>query len=319
MDPVLVVGAGISGVAAARTLQEAGLPVEVLDRGRRIGGRMGVRTTDGRPVDIGASYFTVSDPGFEAVVTDWQRRGLARPWTDTFHVHDADAPAGGRLSTKTGPVRWAAPLGLRSLVEDLAGGLVVHEQQVHEVEPGPRVDTRSAAAVVLAMPDPQAERLLHPSLGAEVEALTDPYEPVLVLTATYERRTWLADLDGAFVSRDPTLSWIADDGRRRGDHAPVLTAHSTPDFARRHLQDPAAAQPDLVRALAEVLGLAAAPTAATVHRWSFGKPAGTREAPYFLGPDRIGLCGDSWSTKPRVEAAYLSGVALGRALVQQLG
>ena len=54
MDPVIVVGAGISGVAAARELRDAGLPVVVLDRGRRIGGRMASRTIDGRPVDIGA-------------------------------------------------------------------------------------------------------------------------------------------------------------------------------------------------------------------------------------------------------------------------
>ena len=33
MDPVVVVGAGIAGVAAARTLTAAGLEVVVLDRG----------------------------------------------------------------------------------------------------------------------------------------------------------------------------------------------------------------------------------------------------------------------------------------------
>lgn len=97
MDPVVVVGAGISGVACARTLLAAGLPVVVLDRGRRVGGRMAVRTHQGRPVDIGASYLTASDPGFEAVVEDWRARGLARPWTDSFTVHEAGSP------DRTGP------------------------------------------------------------------------------------------------------------------------------------------------------------------------------------------------------------------------
>ena len=64
MDPVIVVGAGISGVACARALSEAGLAVRVLDRGRRIGGRMASRSVDGRPVDIGASYVTASDACF---------------------------------------------------------------------------------------------------------------------------------------------------------------------------------------------------------------------------------------------------------------
>ena len=78
VEPVLVVGGGISGVAAALEVQRAGLPIVVVDRGRRLGGRMASRTTEGRPVDIGASYVTVSDPAFAAVVEDWQQRGLAR-------------------------------------------------------------------------------------------------------------------------------------------------------------------------------------------------------------------------------------------------
>ncbi|MET0741712.1 MAG: FAD-dependent oxidoreductase, partial [Candidatus Nanopelagicales bacterium] len=56
---VVVVGAGISGIACARELADAGLPVQVCDRSDRIGGRMAVRTIEGRAVDVGASYFTV--------------------------------------------------------------------------------------------------------------------------------------------------------------------------------------------------------------------------------------------------------------------
>ena len=84
---------------------------------------MGGRTVAGRVVDLGASYFTVPDPDgpFARVVADWQRRGLARPWTDTFATADA-----GRLTgTKPGPIRWGAPAGLRGLVADLAADLPV--------------------------------------------------------------------------------------------------------------------------------------------------------------------------------------------------
>ncbi len=314
MDPVIVVGAGISGIAAARTIRAAGHPVVVLDRGKRIGGRMAVRTADDRPVDIGASYFTVSDPTFQAVVDDWQQRGLARPWTDTFHVY-----ADGELTPKPGPMRWAAPRGLRALVEDLAEGLEIRQQQVSQIEPGPQVDEEPASAVVLAMPDPQAERLLHPSFGPEIAALTDGFVPVMVLTALWEQRNWPDAVEGVFVSDDAVLTWIADDGRRRGDQAPVLVAHSTSELATAHLDAPAEARDPMLAALQRVLGIVAAPVSATVHRWSFGKPAGGRDTSYFLGSSGIGLCGDAWSVKPRVESAYLSGVALGQAISQRLG
>ena len=153
MTGVVVVGAGLSGVACARELRAAGLDTRVLDRGRVPGGRMAARTLWDRRVDLGASYLTVSDPGFAAVVDDWAERGLAREWTDTF-----TALGGGTQDSKTGPVRWGAAHGLRSLVEDLATDLAVERREVQALE------ELDADAVVLAMPDPQARRLVgdHP-------------------------------------------------------------------------------------------------------------------------------------------------------------
>src|SRR3712207_1798371 len=119
---------------------------------------MSSRTLHGRAVDLGASYLTAQDGGpFAAVVDDWVARGLARPWTDTFAVAGSD----GIRETRTGPVRYAAPAGLRSLVADLAEGLdVTSEHVVQRVGSGPTVDDVAVPAVVLAMPGPQAARLL---------------------------------------------------------------------------------------------------------------------------------------------------------------
>jgi predicted NAD/FAD-dependent oxidoreductase len=300
-------------VAAAQALAAAGRTVVVVDRGRVVGGRLASRRTEGRPVDTGASYFTVSHPLFEAVVEDWRARGLARPWTDTFAV-----AANGELTDKPGPMRWAAPAGLRSLVEDLATGLDVQQQTVGRIGPGLDVDGLEAAAVVLAMPDPQARRLLDPVYAAEIAALDDPFDPVLALAARWATRTW-GDVDGVFVRENPVISWIADDGRRRGDDAPVLVVHSTPEFAATHLDAPGKATSALTVAVRDVLQLDTGPVSAQVHRWTFAKPTGSRSAPFHLGEARVGLCGDAWSEKPRVESAYLSGRALGEALADRLG
>ena len=53
---VLVLGAGISGLAAARTLVDKGLSVIVLEARDRIGGRMWTDTSLGLPLDLGASW-----------------------------------------------------------------------------------------------------------------------------------------------------------------------------------------------------------------------------------------------------------------------
>jgi renalase len=303
-DEVVVVGAGLSGVACARELQAAGVGVRLLDRGHVPGGRMASRTLWGRRVDLGASYFTVSEEGFAAVVDDWARRGLAREWTDTFAVlGDED-----RDST-SGPVRWGAAHGLRSLVEDLATGLAVERRQVESV------DELDADVVVLAMPDPQARRLVgdHPV----ARSLDREWEPVIAVAARWADRTW--DLDGVFVNDDPDVGWIADDGRRRGDGAPVLVAHTTPTLAARHLEDPAGVAPGAVRALRRLLDLGE-PEDVHVHRWTFARPVGERTDPFALvdGGRLVGVCGDGWGATPKVETAWLSGALLGRALAERL-
>lgn len=307
---VAVIGAGISGIACARTLTDAGMDVVVLDRGRHLGGRLAVRTDHGRPVDVGASYFTVADPAFESVVRSWVEQGLARPWTETFGVYEH-----GQLRASTGPMRWAATGGLRSLVENLAEGLDVRQVQVPGVGPGPTVDGEPVLATVLAMPDPQARQLLHPDLTVEAAALSAGFEPVLALTAAWPSRDWDDNLDGLFVNGDDQLSWIADDGRRRGDGAPVLVAHSTPATAAGRLHEPEQATAPMLRALRRILSIGDEPAWTQLQRWTYARPTGTRSERYLLTDGGIGACGDGWSDKPRVEAAYLSGVALGTALV----
>lgn len=146
---VVVVGAGIAGTACAAELAAAGVPVRLVERAGEVGGRMGGRVVAGRPVDLGAAYFTVRDPGFEQVVLRWQAAGLARPWTSELAVL-----SGGTRDRAPGPQRWAAPGGLAALVADLAAALPVElGHEVRRVGPGPVVDGEPADAVVLAMPD----------------------------------------------------------------------------------------------------------------------------------------------------------------------
>ncbi len=54
--PVIVVGAGVAGLSAAKALQDAGRDVVVLEARDRIGGRVHTPTVGGAPVDAGAMY-----------------------------------------------------------------------------------------------------------------------------------------------------------------------------------------------------------------------------------------------------------------------
>jgi renalase len=290
---VIVVGAGIAGLACARELVDAGIPAKVLERARVVGGRLAGTSVRGRYADIGAAYLTADDPAFVGRLQSWRIDGLAHPWTDTFRVYP------GNTAT-TGPMRWAAPGGLRSLAEDLARELdVTLGREVTALPAG-------ADAVVLAMPGPQALRVAGLRAAGEQR-----WSPALTAVLTYPRRSW-GDFRGAFVNGHPVLATVCDDGDRRGDRAPVLVAHSTVGFARPRLADPRPAAADMAAAVAELLGIDAPPRV-HLHRWTYAQPQpGTgpfaREGDVYLAGDAFG--------RPRVQTAWLSGRAAARAIIQ---
>jgi polyamine oxidase len=77
---VIVIGAGIAGLAAARRLHDAGVPVTVLEATDRIGGRI---HTDVDGHDLGAQWIHGNHPEFEAYVATL---GLATANTDFTKV-----------------------------------------------------------------------------------------------------------------------------------------------------------------------------------------------------------------------------------------
>lgn len=305
-DVVTIVGAGLAGAACAVALVAAGIGVRLIDRGRAPGGRMSSPLVHGRRVDLGAGYFTVRDSGFTSLVDRWQAAGLAQPWTDTFSVLEPGRDA----RRTTGPVRWGTPGGLRSLVRHELDSL----PDAVVLQSGSAVTALPAGPVVLAMPDPQAERLA---------AVPDPvgYEPVIALAAGFQDRSWSLP-DAAFVHGHPDVAFVADDGARRGDGAPVLVVHSSGDLAGQHLAEPEGAAPQLVAGLRELLELPE-PTWTRVQRWTFAKPGAAHDSTFGLvelDGRPVGFAGDQWCPEgsPRVESAWRSGTDLAAALAASM-
>jgi len=183
------------------------------------------------------------------------------------------------------------------------------------------VDDEPVALALLCAPDPQVLRILNEQVefaAVRAELGASEWQPVLALTAVYERRVW-PEITGVFVNGSDVLSFVADDGTRRGDGAAVIVAHSASVLAAAHLDDPAAAAPLMLAELHRLLGMTEQPTFTHVQRWSLARPASGREAPHLFDPLLgVGVAGDAWHGGPRIEAAWLSGRSLGQAAVAAL-
>jgi len=62
MTDIIIIGAGIAGLACARPLADAGLHVIIIDKGRGIGGRVATRRADDLRFDHGAPYARAQGP-----------------------------------------------------------------------------------------------------------------------------------------------------------------------------------------------------------------------------------------------------------------
>jgi hypothetical protein len=321
---VAVIGAGISGLFCGRTLVDQGCDVIVFEKSRGAGGRMATRRADaGVQFDHGAQYFTVKDERFARYVRSWQEDGLVARWEGRFATL-----CRGTLGEPRGTIdRYVATPGMNALCKHLAAELTIKTQvrvgrltktqrgwQLHDDQ---GVDLGEFDAVVVSTPAPQAAELLLPvsPLGQQAASVTMDacWAAMIAFSSPLPIRC-----DGAFVDDSP-LAWIARDsskpGRKNQPESWVL--HASRDWTRTHLEaDAADVLTQLLTAFWEATSLPPAePITASAHRWRYA----LADEPHtqrclFDAASRLVACGD-WCSGPRVEGAFLSGMAAAGALL----
>ncbi len=333
---VVVVGAGVSGLACARALADAGRRVLVLERARGVGGRCATRRIEGQPVDFGPAFLHGRDPAFFAeldtipatALPGWPVAiaGAGRPCQP-----DAFAPGERRL---------AFAEGLTAFPKHLSRGLEVRlRTEVGAVEPvGAGVRLRipgepplEAPTVVLALAAEQTNALLGtgpapPREIASARALLSLSSsvPCLALLAAYPRSVPAPDWHALFPEDSKVLQMVTHDSAKRLSAPMVAMVYQAgPRWSREHLED--ADGPTAILAEAErLLGpWAARPTLAYSHRWIWARNERSSQlsAPLLLslpGGARLGICGDRFAPGGGVEAAWRSGRALAARILAEV-
>jgi monoamine oxidase len=87
---VIIVGAGIAGIAAARVLKEAGHEVVIIEARDRIGGRIWTDYSLGTPIDMGASWIHHSKTNPLTEIVAQHRLGVKTTDYANYYLFDAD-------------------------------------------------------------------------------------------------------------------------------------------------------------------------------------------------------------------------------------
>lgn len=329
---VIVVGAGVAGLTAARALAGAGVRLEVLEKSRGLGGRATTRRLHGTLADHGAQYFTARDPRLQAQVAAWSAHGAVQVWSRGFHTLSAQ----GLHEPAEGHPRYTFAGGMNTFGKLLADGLSVRRQakvtrlsrtRLSGTSMGWRVgledgSEKYARRVLLNLPAPQARDLGGDPLSSQTKAALSAvsFAPCLALVAGYTQAApaWR----GISVTDDTrALSWLACDSSKRGpvtetlaQEETVLVLHGSPAFSEKYLETPEEAVP-------QMLGVAASvdfsvPRWRELHRWRYAKVTMPYGAPYLQEDDTLFFCGD-WCGGTKLEAAYLSGLGVAEAMLKR--
>jgi renalase len=326
-NTTLILGAGLSGLTAARQLHAAGKRVLILDKGRGVGGRLATRRADdGVRFDHGAQYFTARDSRFIAAVDEWKTAGVAQVWTDDFSA---------TASRNTGPQpkypRYRGTEGMAGVAKFLAMGLDVRSGvkvvSMKQLETGWEVTSERGEKfrgedLILTMPVPQSLTLLADS-GMSLDATLKTrlerirYAPCLALMVTLAGPSAIPTPGGLFVGPEP-IAWMADNQQKGISSQISLTIHAGPEFSEHYFAAPEAEVSQLLLNAAKP-HLGSAVVKSNLHRWRYSLPTVTDPERYALWTaphgGQIYFAGDAFGG-PRVEGAFLSGFSVAEAILQ---
>ena len=314
---IAIIGAGIAGLACARTLRQAGHDVAVFEAEPSPGGRMATVQTAFGGFDAGVQYFSVLD----------ERGRVAEAAPPAPESHWVAVPTMDSL-----PRRWAEPLAAAGALHlDTRVTRIARDRlsptrwQLHTTGHGDEHLVHAGFDhVVLAVTASQAREMLQFSeqLAALPPALAAvDVAPCWTLMLAYPNAAQpglhtLGPQWNAARSTHHRVSWLTRESSKPGRTAVERwTVQASAAWSREHERDdPARANAKLLRAFAEITGIHATPAHAEVRLWRQARTLVPLGRTHLWDDARgIGLCGD-WCIGSRVEDAFVSGLALALAM-----
>lgn len=317
---VVVVGAGMSGLMAARSLTKAGLQVLVIDKGRGVGGRMAYRRIGEAIFDHGAQYLSARGDGFQQHVSAWKEKGAAAVWSEGFPDLPGDHP------------RWRGAPHMKAIPSLLANGLhvVTNAKMTQMQHDGDRWEIMlengfryRCSALIMTPPVPQSIDLL----GSLFDEFPQRLQAVIQRLTYHRCFAVMAVLDGPSGWENPgvktfadgALAWMADNQLKGISPVPCVTIHASHAFSLARWEED---RQETARMMIELASpwIAAQVLDFQIHGWRYSKPTVTHEEPFVVLKDQpyLAFAGDAFGASHRgnVEGAATSGCAVAESVIE---
>lgn len=341
MTTFAIIGAGISGLAAARVLQDAEQDVTLFEKNRAVGGRAATRKHRGFIYDHGAQYIKPE----HAITSTWISERFTSPdlvdiakpvWT--FHQMGQIQP--GDPKQNAGP-KWSYRYGLVTLPKLIAEELTVQAEtlviRLVQTQAGWEVygekDTLLGTyeQVLITLPLPLASELLENStLDTDLKEQTisrlkqGSYRPLLSVTLGYRfplrKRPYYALVN---IDKKHPISWLAWEHEKSPRRIPpktgMLIAQMAPGYSRDHWETPAEEVfSDVGQQIAVLLAEKfSEPVFTNLQRWRYALPdqkVDASELNDLTRPAGLTFCGDGF-VGGRVSLALEHGIAVAQELL----
>ncbi|PFG03663.1 FAD-dependent oxidoreductase [Bacillus sp. es.034] len=314
---VIIIGGGLSGIMAARTLMKKGVEdILIVEKSRSVGGRLATRRIGEGKADHGAQFFTVRSPELQEDVEKWLEAGWVKRWFGTPYPRYTSASGMNALAKQ---LAGSIPVKLNTRVSSIRDGRDGPLEV--ELENGERI---TANHCIVTAPAPQALQLAAGIAPPEVSTIS--FAPCFVGMFTFEGSSSIPSPGHVDEGLPDGVERVVDHEKKGISSTVTVSVYMTGDWSKQHLDMEEDSILVPIQKVAEgFLEKESRVTGAQLKRWKYAEAEAVVRTPFVeMGhKGRIILCGDAFlrendeAGRTRFESAYLSGISAGNRAAEK--
>lgn len=324
---VVIVGAGVSGIAAGNYLDKNGLSIKILDKGKAIGGRLATRRIELNDkklqTDYGCKYFEAHTDEFSRELVNLINNNTIKKWnTENQNSFLDELGKNPKFIGRQSMRQIAIELSERLDIENNVKVKSIEHKNGEWIITDDKYKSLKAEALILTMPVPQSLELIRNSKLEIAEDVISNLQKVeyarsIVGILVLDNISNIKN-EGGLKFHDGQISFITDNNLKGVNKSlTALTVEMSNDFSIENWDNSDEEITELIiEASSEYLNSKVLKS--QIHKWKYSTPLKSYPKKFEVvdSPGTLYFAGDAFLGST-VESAYLSGLYSAKSLYQR--